>query len=180
MREVAMKDFIRFLLRGGLGSALAGSTFTLLIFVYYFGPFWEQLYLFHPLALACFAVPGMIVGLVLWIVTTLVGTRLTTILRIAIGMGVVLTTYFVFVSCVIFENGGHVDQIDWRQISFSPLVWLVLWITVTGGTAGFLSPSEKLFTKRAGLTYWDRVALYEIAEREASLATTRRAHSIGG
>jgi hypothetical protein len=174
-----MTDFIRFVLRGGLGSAIAGATFTLLISMYYFGPFWEQLYMFHPLVLACFAVSGMIVGLVLWISTTLVPGRLTTILRIAIGMGVVLTTYLVFVFCVIFENGGRVDQIDWKQISFSLVVWLLLWITVTGGTAGFLSPSEKLFTRTAGLTYWDRVALYEIAEREASLATTRRAHSIG-
>lgn len=175
-----MKDFIRFVLRGGLGSAIAGSTFTLLIFMYYFGPFWEQLYLFHPLVLACFSVPGMIVGLVLWILTTLVPARLTTILRIAIGMGVVLTTYLVFVFCVTFENGGRVEQIDWKQISFSPVAWLLLWITVTGGTAGFLSPSEKLFNRRAGLTYWDRVALYEIAEHEASLARMRRAHSNGG
>ncbi len=172
-----MKDFIRFLLRGGLGSAIAGATFTLLIFMYYFGPFWEQLYLFHPLALACFAVPGMIVGLVLWIVTTLVGARLTTILRIAIGIAVVLTSYLVI---VFYNLGGRVDQIDLKQFSLSaPVVWL-LWIAVTGGSAGLLSPSERLFTKKAGLTYWDRVALYEIAEREASLARTRHAHSIGG
>ncbi len=172
-----MKDFIRFLLRGSLGSALAGSIFTLLIFVYYFGPFWEQLYLFHPLVLACFAVPGMIVGLVLWILTTLVGTRLPTILRIIIGMGVALTTYLIIVFCAL---GGRADQIDSKQFSFStPVAWLLLWIAVTGGTAGFLSPSEKLFTKKVGLTYWDRVALYEIAEHEANLARTPRAHSIG-
>ncbi len=171
-----MKDFVRFLLRGGLGSAIAGSTFTFLIFVYYFGASWEQLYLFHPLALAGFAVPGMIVGLVLWIVTTVVSARLPTIQRIMIGIGVVLTPYLVIVFCAV---GGRVNQIDLKEISFSPLVWLLLWIAVTGGTAGFLSPTKNISTKKHGLTYWDRVALYEIAEREASLARSRRAHSIG-
>ena len=173
-----MKDFIRFLFRGGLGSAMAGATFTLLIFMYYFGPFWGQLYLFHPLVLACFAVPGMIVGLVLWIVTTLVGARLTTFPRIAIGMGTVLTTYLVFVFCAL---AGSDAQIDFKQFSFStPVVLVLLEIALMGGTAGFLSPAQKLFTKQAGLTYWDRVALYEIAEREASLARTRHAQSIVG
>lgn len=169
-----MKDLIRFLLRGGLGSAMAGATFALLIFMYYFGPFWGQLYLFHPLVLACFAVPGMIVGLALWIVSTLVDARLTTILRIAIGVGVVLTTYLVFVVCALT---GSDAQIDFTQLSFStPVVLLILEIALMGGTAGFLSPAKKLFTKQAGLTYWDRVALYEIAEREASLARTRHAN----
>jgi len=70
----------------GLARSQPMMAFALLIFMYYFGPFWEQIYLFHPLVLACFAVPGIFVGLVLWIVTTVFGTRLTTILRIAIGM----------------------------------------------------------------------------------------------
>lgn len=173
-----MKDFIRFLFRGGLGSAMAGATSTLLIFMYYFGPSWEQLYLFHPLVLACFAVPGVIVGLVLWFVTTLSGARLNAILRIAIGIGVLLTSYLVI---VFYNLGGRNDQIDIKQVLVSnPFIFLLFWLAVTGGTAGFLSPAEKLFTKQVGLTYWDRVALYEIAEREASLARTRHAQSIVG
>jgi len=115
---------------------------------------------------------------VLWIVTTVFGTRLTTILRIAIGMAVVLTSYLV---PVFYNLGGRDGQFDINQVSFSsPFISLLLWLAVTGGTAGFLSPAEKLFTKQTGLTYWDRVALYEIAELEASLAAARRTHSIGG
>lgn len=173
-----MKDFFQFVGRGALGGALAGATVTLLICVYYFGPSWNLLYLFHPMILACFAVPGAIVGLVLWIVSTLARARLNTILRIAIGIGVLPTLYFLI---VLYALGGHLDKIDFTQFSFSsPVVWSLLWITVPGGIAGLASPSGRRIAKDDGLTYWDRVALYEIAQREASLAMKTRAHSMGG
>jgi hypothetical protein len=173
-----MKDFFQFIGRGASGGALAGATLTLLICLYYFGPSWGLVYLYHPMVLACFAVPGALVGLVLWIVTTLAGARLIAILRIAIGISVLPAIYFLI---VLYALGGHLDKIDSTQFSFSAeVVWAFLWITVPGGIAGFASPSRRRFTKDTGLTYWDRVALYEIAELEASVAIHRRAHSIGG
>jgi hypothetical protein len=173
-----MRDFLRFVGRSALGSAIAGSAFTLLICLCLFGPSWELLYLFHPVALACFAVPGAIVGFVLWIVATLTGAKLSAIWRITIGIGVVPAIYFVL---VLYELSGHVDRIDFSQLSFStPVVLLLLWIGVIGGIAGLASPAEKLFKKESGLTYWERVALYEIAQREATLANKGRAYSIGG
>jgi hypothetical protein len=173
-----MKDFFHFVGRGAFGGALAGATVTLLICLYYFGPSWNLLYLYHPMVLACFAVPGAIVGLVLWIVTTLARARLNTILRIAIGICVLPTIYFLI---VLYALGGHLDKIESTQFSFSsPIVWFLLWITVPGGIAGLASPSGRRIAKDDGLTYWDRVALYEIAELEASLAIQRRVHSMGG
>jgi hypothetical protein len=173
-----MKDFFQFVGRAALGGALAGATLTLLMCMYFFGPSWEQMYLFHPLVLACFAVPGAIVGLVLWMVSTLARARLITILRIAIGICVVPTIYFLI---VLYALGGHLDKIDFTQLSFSsPVVWFLLWITVPGGIAGLASPSGRRIAKDDGLTYWDRVALYEIAQLEASLAMKTRAHSMGG
>jgi hypothetical protein len=174
---MAMRDFIRFVLRGGMGSAIAGPLFTWLIFLRYFGPYWEQLYLLHPLVLACFAMPGAFVGFVLWIVTRFAGVRLTNIPRMAIGMGVVLTSYLVFVLWAVSVDGGWGNL---KELPYEPVVWLLLWLSVVGGTAGLMSPSQKLFPKPAGLTYWDRVALYEIAKQEARLAGMTRAHSIGG
>ena len=175
-----MRDFVRFVLRGAWGGAMASATFTLLIVLYYFGPSWGVMYLFHPFALFFFAVPGAFVGFVLWVVTALTGTRLNAILRIIIGMvgmGLLLAMYLV----IILYELGDVNRIDLSQFSFStPVVWLLLWLAVTGGSAGLASPSGKLFTKEAGLTYWERVALFEIAQREASFATKRNAQSIGG
>lgn len=173
-----MKDFFQFVGRGASGGALAGATVTLLIIVYYFGPSWGLLYLYHPMVLACFAVPGAIVGLVLWIVATLARAPLITVWRVAIGISVGPTIYFLI---VLYALGGHLDKIESTQFSFSsPVVWLLLWITVPGGIAGLASPSGRRIVKDEGLTYWDRVALYEIAQREASLAMKTRAHSMGG
>ena len=82
---------------------------------------------------------------------------------------------------VLYALGGHLDKIDLTQFSFSTeAVWFLLWITVPGGIAGLASSSRRRFTKDARLTYWDRVALYEIAQREASAAIQRRTYSIGG
>jgi hypothetical protein len=173
-----MKDFFQFVGRAASGGALAGATLTLLICLYYFGPSWNVLYLYHPMILACFAVPSAIVGLVLWIVTTLAGARLISLLRIGIGISVVPAIYFLI---VLYALGGHLDKIDFTQFSFSTeVVWLLLWITVPGGIAGLAAPSRRRFTKDTRLTYWDRVALYEIAQLEARLAIQRRPHSIGG
>jgi hypothetical protein len=169
-----MKDFVRFLLRGAWGSAMAGATLTLLIVLYYFGPSWGVMYLFHPFALFFFAVPGACVGFVLWFITALIGTHLITILRITIGMGVLLTIYF---AIVLYLLGGHVDQITLTDSTL--VVWLLLWLAFTGGIAGLACPSRKLFTKEAGLTYGERMALYEIAQLEASIAGKEYAHSIG-
>jgi hypothetical protein len=159
-----------------MGSAIAGPLFTWLIFLRYFGPYWEQFYLLHPLVLACFAMLGAFVGLVLWIVTRFAGARLTNILRMTIGMGVVLTSYLVFVLWAVSVDGWR----NLKELPYEPVVWLLLLLSVTGATAGFMSPSQRLFPKPAGLTYWDRVALYEIAKHEARLAGMTRAHSIGG
>ncbi|SRR5258706_8865066 len=172
-----MRDFFRFVCRSALGSAIAGATFTALLILCFFGPSWELLYLFHPIALVCFAIPGAIIGFVLWIVATLTGTKLSAIWRVTIGIGVVPAMYFIL---GLYELIGHMDRIDLSQLSFStPFALLLLWIGVIGGIAGLTSPSEKLFKKETGLTYWERVALYEIAQREASLASKRHAHPIG-
>jgi hypothetical protein len=172
-----MRDFFRFVCRSALGSAIAGATLTALIILCFFGSSWELLYLFHPIALVCFAIPGAIIGFVLWIVSALTGAKLSAISRIAIGIGVVPAIYFIL---VLYELGGHLDRLDFSQLSFStPVVWLLLWVGVIGGLAGLASPSEKLFKEETGLTYWERVALYEIAQVEAGLASKRHPHPIG-
>jgi hypothetical protein len=136
------------------------------------------MYLFHPVALAFFAVPGACVGFVLWLITVVIGKRLIAILRITIGVGVLLTIYF---GIVLYALGGHVDRIDFTQFSDSAAVWwLLIWLAVSGGLAGLASPSRKLFTREPGLTYWERVALYEIAQVEARMASHGHAQSIGG
>ena len=173
-----MKDFVRFILRGALGGAMVGATFTLLICLYYFGPSWSLMYLFHPFALAFFAVPGAFVGFVLWLITVVIGKRLIAILRVTVGMGVLLTIYFII---VLYELGGHLDRIGFTEFSVSTAVgWLLTWLAVSGALAGLASPSRKLFTSEPGLTYWDRVALYEIAQVEARMASHGHAQSIGG
>jgi uncharacterized integral membrane protein len=167
-----MRDFFRFVCRSALGSALAGATFTLLIFLYFFGPLWGLLYLFHPMALLCFAIPGIIVGFMLWIVSTIVGTRMIAIWRAVIGSLVLPAICFVL---ALYEMVTQTERIEFIQPSFStPVVCWLLWMTVVGGVAGLAAPSEKRFEKEAGLTYWERVALYEIAQREASLANKAR------
>lgn len=173
-----MKDFVRFMLRGALGGAMAGATFTLLMCFYYFGPSWSLMYLFHPFALAFFAVPGAFVGFVLWLIAMVIGKRLIAILRITIGMGVLLTIYFVI---VLYELGGQVDRIDFNQFSGSMAVWwLLIWLAVSGALAGLASASRMRFNKDAVLNYWERVALYEIAQVEARMASHGHAQSIGG
>lgn len=166
-----MKDFIRFLLRGGMGSAIGAAISTLLLFLWFFGPSWGLLYLFHPLVLACFAIPGLLVGFVIWLVVKATGIRLVTIWRIALGAGVVLTTYLLL---VLYASDG---RIDYEQFSIWPIVLMLLWITLTGGFAGLLSPSEMLVSKKIPLTYWDRVALYEMTANEARVARQHGAHA---
>ena len=173
-----MKDFVRFMLRGALGGAMAGATFTLSICLYYFGPSWSLMYLFHPVALAFFAVPGAFVGFVLWLITVVIGKRLIAILRITVGMGVLLTIYFII---VLYELSGHLDRIGFTEFSVSTAVgWLLTWLAVSGALAGLASPSRIHFNKDAVLNYWERVALYEIAQVEARMASHGHAHSIGG
>jgi hypothetical protein len=159
-----VKDFIRCALRGGIGSAIGGATSTLLLCLCSFGPSWELLYLFHPLILTAFAIPGLIVGFVMWLVLRLTGIRLVAIWRIALGAGVMLTTYLLF---VLYASGGRIEP---GQFSILAIVLMLLWLTLTGGFSGLLSPSEILVSRKMPLTYWDRVALYEIAATEASIA----------
>jgi hypothetical protein len=141
-----MRDFLRFVCRSALGSAIAGATLTASIVLCLFGPSWELLYLFHPIALVCFAVPGAMIGFVLWIVSTLTGAKLSAISRITIGSGVLPAIYFVI---VLYAVGGHVDRIKFTELSFlTPLVLVLLWFGVIGGSAALASPSTRLFTKR--------------------------------
>jgi hypothetical protein len=111
----------------------------------------------------------------MWFVVRLTGIRLVAIWRIGLGAGVVLTTYLLL---VLYASEGRIEL---GQFLIWPIVLMLLWATLTGGFAGLLSPSETLVSKKIPLTYWDRVALYEMAANEARVARQHGAHArMGG
>ena len=85
-----MKDFISFSLRGAWGGAIGAVIAWFLFYVLSFGPFWGLLFVLHPIVLVYLAVPGALVGLILWILTGRTAESLNAISRGAIGTGVIL------------------------------------------------------------------------------------------
>ena len=174
-----MKDLISFLLRGAWAAAICGGTAWLLFCMYAYGPFWGLLTIFHPALLVYLAVPGTIVGLTLWFLTGRTGRCLTAASRIAIGTGVV---FVLLLALMIYQLVWQVNQLGLIEFNFTWILpSMLIKALVLGGTAGLACPfCQELSNEESKTCYWERVALYEMAEREARRAREERAHkSIG-
>jgi hypothetical protein len=160
-----MRDFLRFVLRGSWASAI----FTLLLLTVNWGSLGALIFL-NPAVLMRCAIPGAIVGVVLWIVSGRTNRRLPWIQRVVIGTLVGATILFAFGLYEILTT-----PVDFRDLYF------MRWITVTliyaagfGGLAGSACPSQREDKPHEDhLTYRERAKLYEAAEQEAKAARER-------
>jgi len=175
-----MKDLISFSLRGAWGGAIGAVIAWFLFYVLSFGPFWGLLFVLHPIVLVYLAVPGALVGLILWILTGRTAESLNAISRGAIGTGVILGLIALL---SIYQLAWQVNQLGLIELNLLRIFQVTIIEAVfLGGAAGLACPSrrQEVLKEGSNITYWERVALYEMAEREAQIARQKRTHtSIG-
>jgi hypothetical protein len=161
-----MIDLIKFVVRGALGGAIfpfviAGLTLVLApyIFVVFLG------------ALLWCLIPGAVVGLGLWLIARFL-KRLRPEVRFGVGTLVVFVTLF-----GLLLLSWMSASIDYESLpAYVAVVLLTAIVSAgTGGIAGLACPDSLSRKKEPKLNYWERLALSEMAEREASVACARQA-----
>ena len=161
-----MIDLIKFVIRGALG----GAIFPFVIIT------GLSIYLASDLALGIFRalsywylIPGAVIGLTLWVIARF-GKPLNLEFRFAVGASIP----FALLSAILL-----IGLIAWDEsesslaIALFGFVWIAIASMGIGGIAGLACPNGLSRKQEPKLNYWERVALYEIAEREASVARAR-------
>lgn len=157
-----MPQFLKYILRGCVG----GAVLPLLWFVCIFGPFGPLVFVYLPSTVEYLLGPGALVGLVVWL-CSLVFEHLGWAARALIGSALlsVIVLVRIFLSLPNGSVPPHFGQ---------TLVWIVLNVALIGALSGLTCPSGTQATREAKLSYWERVAMYEIVELEARLSRTNR------
>ena len=153
-----MRDLIRFVWRGALGGAIIPLTW----YGYYLIIAWRVPFIRYYLlvSLCITAIPGALVGMVLWLLCFLFVDRLGTFLRIIIGVAIALT--------IITLPGIPRSQspLDEPSESLRLIVWILIYGVAVGGLAGWLCPPTMIFRREPEPPYWERVREYEAAQAE--------------
>ena len=165
-----MRDLIRFVWRGALGGAILPALIVAYYLFWIFGtPF------FWVILISSFfvAVPGAIVGTVLWL-CALVFHRISILWRVIIGMATTVT--FLLLNGIISAAEFSYDPQFFREQLFSLIYCLAI-----GGMAGWVCPAARIYQREPELSYRERVREYEAAqaEREFHQARAESAKSRG-
>lgn len=154
-----MRDLIRFVWRGALGGAILPS----LVWVYFLvATFPTPLFWLLLITGVGLAIPGAIVGGILWVLCKLFVKRLGILLRIAIGVGINST--ILVMELITSDDVFFYDSVNFRRLIFTSIFYLSI-----GGIAGWTCPAATVFRKKPKepeLTYWERVREYEEAQAE--------------
>jgi hypothetical protein len=115
----------------------------------------------------CFwgAIPGAIVGAVLWVLCVRFVDSLGALSRITIGVAIASTLVSVLWLYLLWVYSGdsyHDDLLDFPRMIRASIVNGV----PIGALAGWLSPSTTIFRKEPEPPYWERVREYEAAQAE--------------
>ena len=165
-----MKDYPRFVLRGGgAGAVVAFSA------VIYFWVFFAIAIFYHPVSLVYMTLPGAVVGLVLCSVAGNCSNPLTPAKRFAIGTGAV----------AVLATAGSIYRLSTDQFAreYGIEYWIVILrilisAAAIGGLAGLACPASREHAHdEPKLSYRERTRLYEAAEREAQENRERIAQS---
>jgi len=162
-----MIDLIRFVARGAVAGAILPLVLISALISIFLGP-GVALKIFLAV-FYWFLIPGAVVGLALWVIARF-RKRLPADVRFVVGTLI----QFVLV-CVLLLGLISAWSEDKSSLLYVPLcfVWILIASAGVGGVAGVACPDALSRKKEPELTYWERVALYEMAEREASFARAR-------
>ena len=153
-----MRDLIRFVWRGALGGAILPSVWLVYYLVVTFG---SPIFLLILIIGVGFAVPGAIVGGILWFCALFVD-RLGILLRVTIG--VALNWSILLVGLITSEDSFLHGSLNFRYLIFAAVYSLSI-----GGIAGWACPAAAIFRnepREPELPYWERVREYEAAQAE--------------
>jgi hypothetical protein len=153
-----MRDFIRFVWRGAAGGAILPALSLVVQLILLFGSplFWVFL-----ISSPYLAVPGAIVGAMLWI-CALFRDRLGLALRLAIG--VAINSVFLLMGLLTSSKTLFYDPQGLRRHIF----WSVFYLLI-GGMAGLFCPATRIYRREPEPPYWERVRQYEAAQAEHDL-----------
>src|SRR6266852_5209618 len=122
-----MSDIFRFIWRGALG----GVIMPLLLYAYFWiVPYGLLAIWYLPLILVYVAIPGGIVGAILWLFCSRVSPNIGPFQRLLIGAGVVSTIIVLLsLNARLGVRGNEAEVL-------SVLVWSLIYGTLIGGLAG--------------------------------------------
>jgi hypothetical protein len=157
-----MDDLIRFVLRGGLGGAIV-PLFSFIPYWYFFaGP----LFLWYLLVVSfCLALPGAVIGAILWFLCARFVDRLGPLSRIMIGLALGSSIMALVWLCLLWSHSGASYDADLLSIPRMIRSSLSNGASV-GVLAGLLCPAATIYRREPELPYWERVREYEAAQAE--------------
>ncbi|MEP6819874.1 MAG: hypothetical protein ABJA18_10095 [bacterium] len=150
-----MRDLIKFVWRGALGGAIVPLLLSTYYLIVIFGTplFWVYL-----ISSPFLAIPGAIVGVILWI-CSLFFDRLGIVLRVTIG--VAINSMFLVLEWLRSSESFSYDPSYLRRFIFWSTSYLLI-----GGMAGWLCPAAATWRREPEPPYWERVRQYEAAQAE--------------
>jgi len=161
-----MIDLIKFVARGALG----GAIFPVLLMIGLSIPLGPALALVILVALSYwYLIPGAVVGLALWLIARF-GNRLPASVRFGVGTLIPFATLF---GAFLMSLTSASIELESLPASVAVVVLIAILSSAIGGIAGLACPDGLSRKKEPKLNYWERVALYEMAEREALVARAR-------
>ena len=162
-----MKNLIRFLWRGAVGGMIVPLLLSAPAIVYLgsISP-WTL-----PLVFFYLAIPGAVVGLVLWILSKRAFGNIKPIRRAKLG---VVTVIVLVVLCAIVSyltGWGYqsIDQLDYRLIDW--VRWFLLrtiGVVGGGGLAGIMCPARLRLKRAPGASNGERIELHEMGQPSAN------------
>lgn len=172
-----MKDFIRFVWRGAAGGMIVPSLLGSYVILYFaFLSLWTL-----PIIFCYLAIPGGVVGIVLWILCKRAVQNITPMRRAVFGVVTLigLTGLFAIGSFVTGWGAESNYQIEYRVVDW--MRWALMtsiYYLGTGGLAGAMCPARLLVRPEPRLTYRERMELYETGHLPTN--NEKEVASIGG
>jgi len=157
-----VEDFLKFVVRGTWG----GFTFALIWLIVFYGPR-GPLFFLDLTFLICYAIPGAIVGLVVWWLAGRLAQPIIWARRAMIGTTI---TAMIILGLNFYQLISELNRIEYVHVNVFGVVDSVLWALGYGGLAGLACSSSRndAMIKTEPLTYRQRVDMYAAAEVEAA------------
>jgi|GEM_PF-1644198 len=163
-----MKDLFRFVARGSVGSLIVSLFSAMLLSILLFGPSGVFALIYFPQTFLG-AIPGAIVGVVLWFLTDEMYSRVGPLRRMIFGAATASAT-------VIALTVYYVANSYYYYLSLQLLFWTLSYSSLQGALAGLICPARRINRRKHNLPT-ERNGLCETDEASIAAQQTERSAS---
>jgi hypothetical protein len=168
-----MKDLFRFVARGSIGSLILSLFSVMLLFILLFGPSGVFAVIKFPQTFLG-AIPGAIVGVVLWFLTGEMYSKVGPLRRMIFGAATAIATFIALTVYYVANSYYYYRYYDY--LTFQSLFWTLSYSFLQGALAGLICPARRTNRRKHNLPT-ERNGLYETDQANSAAQQTERSAS---